>query len=383
VYFGLWYKGKGEAANLKQRPTDQQLQDAFKKDDVLNLLLAKFVRKHGLKPSYSFDEVDAKAEFGLPAAPPPAPVPPSGNQPVPTPQTRIFLRRSITKLPPGVGKDTAGNDMTKSAKDLVENGALFSYGHQFDPGVDQWTAQGVLALEHYFYWLPFGEPAFATISRLLSFAEFSRIDIGGETSKKESNSLNLGTGIEQNVAWPTFSVFDGSIASVRFVEQTDFDFESQIPTAAFEWMPTSDVLGMGSFNTSCPFVWWKTDVAIHADVGHVASDGEWTVSQQGDTYAHLGPKISVSIMPFPNWIFFRQKPLIITGNFAQYEKLSRDSKEIRIAGANASFYLRPPPDRPNPVFDPAVALTVSFQDYRNAENELEGNVIIVGLGIGF
>jgi hypothetical protein len=44
VYFGLWCKAKGEAANLKQRPTDQWLQDQFKKDDVLNLLLAQFVK---------------------------------------------------------------------------------------------------------------------------------------------------------------------------------------------------------------------------------------------------------------------------------------------------------------------------------------------------
>ena len=399
VYFGLWYKGKSATANLKLRPTDSQLEDAFKKDNVLNLLLATFVKRHGLKPSYSFDEVDAEVDFGLPPAPPPEVVRAPGTPLVPESKPHIFLRRSITKLPPGVGKDTAGDDMKKAAQKVADNGAFFSYGRQFNLGVDQWTAEGVIALQQNFYWVPFNEPSFATVSRLLSFVEFSRIDIGGDVAKilqtlhrskisksfanSESNALNLGIGVEQNIPWPTFGVFDGSIASIKFVERTDFDFQSQIPTAEFEWMPTSGLLGMGSFNTLSSFLWWKTDMALHIDFGHVASDGRWTVSHQGDTFAHIGPKVSVSLMPFPTWSFFQKKPLVITGNFAQYERLSDQAKEVRMVGADASFYLRPPPANPNPVFDPAVALTVSYKNFRNAENELDDNVIIIGLSIGF
>jgi hypothetical protein len=399
VYFGLYYKGKGDAANLKLRPTDAQLEEAFKKDPVLNLLLTKFVKKYGLHATYAFDQVDAEEDFNLPPAPAATAARPSVTPSVPESKPHIFVRRSITKLPPGVGKDTTADDMKKSAQKLADNGAFFSYGRQFDLGVDQWTAEGVVALEQNFYWVPFGEPSFATISRLISFVEFSRIDIGGDVAdikkklqrpkisklfaNSESNALNLGLGLEQNIQWPTFGPFDGSIASIRFVERTDFDFQSQIPTGEFEWMPTAGLLGMGSFNTLSNALWWKTDLALHIDFGHVASDGRWTVSSQGSTFAHIGPKASVSIMPFPTWSFFQKKPLVITGNFAQYERLTGQSKEVRIAGADASFYLRPPPMHPNETFDPAVALTVSYKNFRNAENELDDNVIILGLGIGF
>ena len=399
VYFGLWCQNKGAAANYKVRPADNKLEEDFKKDATLNLLLKKFVGKHLLKPSYSFAELDAEEDFGLPPAPPTPTVHAPGTEVVPQSKPHVFLRRSITKLPPGVGKDTAGEEMTKSAQKVADNGAFFSYGRQFDLETDQWTAEGVLALQQNFYWVPFGEPAFATVSRFLAFAEFSRIDIGGDVAKikktlnrpkisklfanAESNALNLGLGVEQNLPFPTFGPFDGSIASFKFVERTDFDFQSSIPTAEFEWMPTAGPLGMGSFNTLLDIFWWKIDAALHFDFGHVASDGKWTISHQGDTFAHVGPKALVSIMPFPKWSFFKQKPLVLTGNIAQYERLSDKSKEVRVAGADASFYLRPPPSSPNPVFDPAVAITVSYKNFRNAENELDDNVVILGLGVGF
>ena len=400
VHVGLLYKAKGDANALKLRPADAQLDEAFKKDAVLNLLLIKFVKKYGLRATYPFEEVDAEEDFNLPPAPPSS----STSGPTPTPvmpesKPHIFVRRSITKLPPGVGKDDTGDEMKKTAKKLADNGAFFSYGRQFDLGVDQWTAEGVVALEENFYWVPFGRPDFATITRFLSFVEFSRVDIGGDFASlekklhrpkisksfanSESNALNLGLGLEQNIPWPVVGPFDGSIASIKFVERSDFDFQSQIPTGEFEWMPTAGLLGIGSFNTLSDALWWKTDIALHIDFGHVASDGRWTVSHQGDTFAHIGLKASVSIMPFPKWDFFQKKPLVITGNFAQYERLTAQSKEVRVAGADASFYLRPPPTHPNEVFDAAVALTVSYKNYRNAENELDDNVIIIGLGIGF
>ena len=74
----------------------------------------------------------------------------------------------------------------------------------------------------------------------------------------------------------------------------------------------------------------------------------------------------------------------------RYEALSSRSKEVRLAQVSASFYLRKPagvPTSKNPVVslfsDSGVSLSLSYQSYRNVENETNDDVFVVGLGFGF
>jgi hypothetical protein len=130
-------------------------------------------------------------------------------------------------------------------------------------------------------------------------------------------------------------------------------------------------------------LWWRLDPAIHLDGGHVASDGEWTKSRQSATFGHVGPKLALTLMPFPKASFLQENPIVIKGSFSQYEGLSAHSNEMRAVTADISWYLRKPGSGKLGPVDPGIALTLSYRNYDDVENQQSDNVLILGLAFGF
>ena len=195
--------------------------------------------------------------------------------------------------------------------------------------------------------------------------------------------MAFGVTSEALLNWPQgIGGFTGSSLRLNALWKTDWDVESHIPTAELEWTFYNGHLGIGSFNTVCDLLYWRFDAAVHVDGGYVAADGQWTKSHQGDTFGHIGPKVGLSIMPFPLARIFQDNPLVLSMAFAQYERFTDESKEVRRATADAAWYLRKPKSGPIGPFDPGIALTLSYRHFHNVENEQNDDSLILGLAIG-
>lgn len=455
IKLGIWHQEYSDEVNLKTRPSNAQITAAYKAHPTLEVYYAAtehiLENQNGHKPPFAFSEVDASVYFSLqhvPAKAPGTPELPGPGKAVATATAtpafqlgHFFLRRSLTKYPPGVGlptdqtsletadigistkaaggggggsgstgyTDTVKAELSQGAKKLIDDSALFSYTRDIQFSVDQWLAQGVLG---YTQDLPINLPPFFVQDSLhtVLFGEFSRVDVGGNVQRiekslnvktisnqinsSESNSLILGGSIWGRVPLLRYEKLDftGLIFQIAAVDRTDFDFHSQIPDGEFELRPDIGRLGMGSANTACfpKYLAWRIDPTIHFDAGYVVDAGPWTKSKRGDSFVHLGPKLQLTLWPLYGVWPFTENPIVVTGLFAQYEALNSRSKEVRLAQVNTSFYLRKPPDTPsskNPLVslftDSGIALTLSYQEYRNFENETDDDVFTVGLGFGF
>lgn len=398
VDLGLWYRANQGKIDLKNPPAAEDIALKAKKNAVFQLLRAEFDADHGNKPSYPFEELRADVDFRLPKAPavPKEPSGPSsgiGTGPI-TPPGRFLLRRSLDQIPATFSDtDVSATASGTGADKLADQGALFSYGRHFPTSTDEWIAEGVLAYEQPFNGGLFGP---TSIGRWLFSLGFSRVDFSGDISKVvpkklsmqfrsgESNLAQLGATYESLVNWPQGILgFTGSSLRFNALWKTDWDFESSIPTGELEWTFYNGKVGLGSFNTEWDLLWWRIDASVHTDGGHVASDGKWTKSIQGDTFGHIGPKLSLTIMPFPRAPMLRENPIVIKASFAQYEGFTDESREIRAVTADCAWYLRKPGSGRIGIVDPGIALTLSYRNYDDVENQQADNTLILGLAIAF
>jgi len=392
VDLGIWNRATGGKVDLKMPPTVEQVSRASATNAVFKLLRHEFENDHGRKERYSFDELKADVDFRLPkpdkaggGAPQPG-----GKPPTEAPKTRFLLRRSLDKAPLLFDTDKSGTAMAQDAEKLAGEGALFSYGHAFNTGADEWLAQGVLAYEIPFEGGPFGK---TSIGRWLPSLEFSRVDFGGSGKPKgasprfkdEDNVANFRVSYEGLLNWPQgVAGFTGSSLRLTALWKTDWDFQSQIPTTEAEWTFYDGQFGLGSFDTiTSDYIWFRFDATVHADAGYVLEDGKWTKSNKGDTFAHLGPKIGVTLIPFPNVSALKSNPIVLSVSVGEFFDLTKQSKEIRAITADMSWYLRKPGSGALGPIDPGVALTLAFRNYRNVENQTDDNSLLLGIAVGF
>jgi hypothetical protein len=389
VDLGLWYRASGGKVDLKMPPTVDQVANASANNAIFKLLRYEFETDHGKKDKYSFDEIKADFDFRLPKSE--SPLPGGETKPIPKePKSSILLRRSLDKTPLLFDTDKSSALMTQGADKLASEGALFSYGHAFNNGADEWLAQGLLAYEIPFEGGLFGK---TSIGRWLLSMEFSRVDFGGSgkpsnTSprfKSEDNVANFGATYEALVNWPQgVAGFTGSSLRLNALWKTDWDFESQIPTAEVEWTLYNGSLGFGSINTTTSeYVWFRVDPTIHGDAGYVFEDGKWTKSIKGDTFGHIGPKIGVMLIPFPKVTVFKDNPIVLAASFGEFIDITKQSKEIRAVTADISWYIRRPGSGLIGPVDPGVALTFSFRNFRNVENQTDDNSLLLAFAVGF
>lgn len=372
--------------SLTVPPSEQDIKTLANHPQVATRVQS-FFQRHSLKPSYTKEEIDVQRDFGITNR--------DGPEPKATAsKSRIVLRRDRDSIPSAFAeKDETGNDLKKKAKSLLEKGALFSYGRDFETSTDQWNTEGVLA------WLMpsrgenLGVPA---LNSWLFFAQWERIDLGGDIErdteslggispsfkKEQSNSLMVGVETRQQVNFPQIpGVLAGFIAKTTFIYHTDFDLQSSIPTLEFELIPFGGKLGFGSFQTEYDAVYWRFTPALHFDAGHVAKDGEWTVSKEGDTFAHIGPKIILDLIPFPKQPFVEKMPIVFIIAVTKLAALTDDSRDAHEYTAEASIYLRKASAaRP---LDPNIALSIALKRLDDIENKKNDDSLVVGLAVGF
>jgi hypothetical protein len=348
----------------------------------------KFFAHHSLKPAYTFAEIDAKdLGLGLPNMT----EPPAKRAALPS---RVVLRRDRDSVPNVfVEEDETGKQIGQKAKGLLDKGALFSYGRDFATSTDQWTATGVLAWMQTYWSENFDLPS---LNSWLLFAQWDRVDLGGDVTRdtktlggispqfktKESNSLMFGAETRQQINFPGIQgYFPAFIAKAAAYYHTDFDFQSSIPTAELDLTPVAGKFGFGSYQTEHDALYWRITASLHLDVGHVASDGRWTVSKQGTTFAHVGPKIILELMPFPKQPLVAKMPIIFTLGITKLGALTDDSRDAHEYTADASIYLRKgSAEHP---FDPNVALSISLKRIDDIENKKNDDSLIAGVAIGF
>jgi len=391
VDLGLYYRATGGKFDLKFPPSSAQVAAFAATNAVFQLLRYEFVTDHGTKEEYAFSEVKADIDFRLPKAEKPQTDSlPGGTIPSSDrPNGKFILRQSLDKAPLLFDTDKSGSTMTQGADKLAGEGALFSYGQAFNNGAEEWLAQGLFGYEADFEGGLFGK---TSIGRWLFSLGFSRIDFGGsgtpKTSsprfKNEDNLATLGVTYEGLLNWPQgVWGFTGSSLRVNVLWKSDWDFQSQIPTAEVDWSFYNGRWGLGSFNTTCKYLWYRIDPTIHADVGYVLEDGKWTKSKEGDTFAHVGPKIGLALMPFPNAVILKDNPIVLNVSFSEFIDLTKQSLETRAFSADLSWYIRKPGSGKIGPVDPGIALTLAFRNYRNVENQTDDNSLLLGIAMGF
>lgn len=347
---------------------------------ILEVMFPEFEQRRGVKEYYRFDELDAAYDFRLPAV-----AGPVNEQPLPAELKPSFLlRRNLEKMPAGLAApDTTGTELKKADK-LIASGAMFSWGWA-SGGERQVLAEGLFAYEKPFsdHWAP------GTLGRWLFALGFHRVNFIGESEKPsqasprfadETSLLAPSITYESGIDWPHSGGFAPGIVRGNLLATTDWDFESMIPTLELELTILHGRAGLGSFNTKSPHLAWRLDFVLHADAGHVANDGKWTKHVEGDTFAHIGPKVGLKLRPFPNSAFSEKTPVVIDLSWSQYEKLTSNSKLVRNASAEISWFLRKPGKGPS---EPGVALTVAYKNLKNVENKKDDDSVISGIAVGF
>jgi hypothetical protein len=372
---------------LQSPPTDKDT-EALASSSKVAAQVQKFFAKHTLKPAYKFAEIDAQ-DLGLGIENVRGP----NISPTPLP-TRIVLRRNRDAIPSAFAEeDAAGKEIAKKPKGLLDKGAFFSYGRDFETSTDQWTTEGILAWVSPSWGTNFDLPS---LNSWLLFAQWERVDLGGDVVRdtktrggispsfksKESNSLMFGAETRQQINFPgSKGYLEGFIVKAAVYYHTDFDFQSSIPTLEFDAIPIAGKLGLGSYQTDCDVLYWRATAALHFDVGHVAGDGKWTVSKQGTTFAHVGPKIVLELMPFPKQPLVAKMPVIFTIGITKLGALTDDSRDAHEYTADASIYLRKAStERP---FDPNVALSIVLKRVDDIENKKNDDSLIAGVAVGF
>lgn len=346
-----------------------------------------FFQRHPLKPAYELAEIDPQRDLGFDRMPREPKITETAGEP------RVVLRRTRDDIPKAFVEDETKKDLIKNAKGVIGKGALFSYSRDFETSTDQWATEGVLAWVVPSVGRNFDLPS---LNSWLFFGQWERVDLGGDIERdaktrggispsfksKESNSLMLGVETRQQINFPQIpGVLAGFIVKAAGQFHTDFDFQSAIPTFEFEAIPVGGNLGLGSYQTKWDALYWRLTPAFHFDLGHVSSDGEWTKSKQNTTFAHVGPKILLELMPFPKNPFVTKMPVIFTISVLKLAALTDDSMDAHEYTVDASIYLRKAStDHP---FDPNVALSIALKRIDDIENKKDDDSLTLGLAVGF
>jgi hypothetical protein len=370
--------------SVRMPPTEKDT-EALADSPAVKSQVQKFFAQHSLKSAYTFGEVKA-SDMGLSMAN-------DKRLERVIPPARLVLRRNRDAVPSPFAETDETEKGFAKPKGLLDKGALFSYGRDFATSTDQWTTEGVLA-----WTLPsvghnFGHDS---LNSWLFFAQWERVDLGGDVARdtktlggispsfktKETNSLMFGVETRQQVNFPGLpDYFPGFIAKAAAYYHTDFDFQSAIPTVELDLIPVAGKLGLGSYEQDCDALYWRITASLHFDVGHVASDGRWTVSKQGTTFAHVGPKIILELMPFPKQPLVAKMPVIFTLGITKLAALTDDSRDAHEYTADASIYLRKgSTEHP---FDPNVAFSITLKRIDDIENKKNDDSLIAGLAVGF
>jgi len=351
-----------------------------------------FKLKHGTKSRYVFSEVDSKRDFGLTKIFTPGSTAEEVNR-------QPFIRKTDFK----VRRDK--DDLKRDITDPDIQGALFSYGRNFNTNNDQWIARGIIDYDYSIY-NNTGEGTFDSAHLQLN-TEFNRVTTGGpvrETAPNPSfesdeiNSLVFGANLHMLLNGPPQGdplapgapaiFYQGTIIDLNGEWRTDFDFNSSIPMVALDIAPVISGIGMKSLYQRIPWLFFRWSLGLHVEGGKVSRTGVATSLPVDTTIGRIGPHVTLDLVPFPDALDSR---LVFTASFFQYEPFTANAQESRLFKAAASYYFLVPtsaveqatPTGPKTVRDVRVALTLEYTNGEVPDKTPRDNTLILGLGVAF
>ena len=244
--------------------------------------------------------------------------------------------------------DVLGNDL----EDPYEQGALFSYAHDFNVGEDQWAARGVISFERTItenprYVGPSGDPEGPASGDPVADPErrghtfflraaahqlnigFDKVTTGG-SDRDELDTLDFF--YTARLLWhlpdrnPTGIIGLRSDLSIHYA--TDFAAEKGVVAATLDLAPQTRLPGHGVFkdighyldrfgdtNAVLRFRW---SVAAHFEAGTVEEAGSETSLAGYDDFARIGGKAGLELLICPDRL---ENRLTLNTTYTHYEAL--------------------------------------------------------------
>lgn len=425
VLLGLKNELLGQPYNLSAmrdkkeipKPLREELEKEFKtvgpnkRPSELRMRYDDLIRQYSdRKPPYALDKMDPR-EFGLKTR---AVLGPSDLDIAAKPvlsRWNFQIRRSKEDLDIPIDGDF----------DTYEQGALVSYGRDFESKRDSWTLKGVTALSYNMWMNPDYDPTLVASAgktapqpsdalvewrtfdaRLLT--TFDRLDVsnGGDG---EVNSLKWGLGIKAEAGFRETTAGMNSFAfALAAVYDTDFDFKKEIVGGEFDLYPIFALWGCASYGdlwryrnrygkeTSAFYVRWTP--YLHAEGGRVEAAGSSKGVRAYDNFGRVGGGVLVEIVPLADWF---DRRLSIQASYYHYEGLSEHVDSAHVFHATAQYVL----PIGTGVYEPTLAegveghsrelrqrdLLVTFRvEYTNGEkafSQERENSLLFGIGVAF
>ncbi|HEV2803304.1 MAG TPA: hypothetical protein VGW57_00100 [Chthoniobacterales bacterium] len=415
VLLGLRHRNTPGKVNLPQIQKDKKLPEDIYLDKDLQAQYPIFIaprpnqRRHS--PPYSLDEIDP-AEFGLEKVYSAGPT-----------EAEKASRRYVSKFELKLRRSK--DDLANNQGDAYEQGALFSFGHDYDTKADQWTAKGIVALSYELkenpnydpYALqreaetvnssaggksslpPAAPPAPAvlqTVSSLFTL-EFEKVDTS-PGDKDEVNSLTFGEHLVLGLYTGGHSSLVNSVM-VDFAGKwaTDFAFNKKIYDLEVEVAPLFNLSGGGD-SYGHPIRWshsggeetllaWKWGIVFHAEAGKVEENNGEAALMQNDRFARIGARANIELRLLPDLLKNR---LSLTASYLDYEALTTDTHRSRLFRASAQYILVFATGKKTETEsgaminqDARAALRVEYQDGEIPLVQEKDKSVLVGFGVFF
>lgn len=194
----------------------------------------------------------------------------------------LMLRRTASDISL---MDLGGNKDAQAQAFKAADPALFSYSRNFETKGDTWLARGALL---YPFILDARWAASASVS-------FDRTDNEDDPSKVTSQ-ITPRVSLERHLP---MSLLD-SYFRVHGAYATDFDGDSGVVSAEFEWEPVTEHL-WGGVSRDVPLLndWLEARFrpVLHAEFGEVLSAGSNPALTKDDGFVRVGPDLRIDVFP--------------------------------------------------------------------------------------
>jgi hypothetical protein len=401
VYLGLAYKLAPDKTDIATYRQQHAIPDAAIAEPAIAALYRTFVKRHGVKAAYEFSDVD-NDEFGITKT-----VYPSIDM------EALKARPTVWEKSLQIRRDRDQLDSPQADpalfSDVYAQGALFSYGHNFNTGIDQWIARGVIAYSaaridnpYYQRFAPDGKtriPRERTALRSLGLdlsVAFDKVDTGGGDSD-EVDSLDFGVGVNADWRIPDNPFrFESVTTTLTGHYVTDFGFGKEVGGATLDVVPTFGWRGYqkfdGLFGTyrakdeERSYLDFRWSIGLHAEAGSVMSPETEPGLQGYDSFCRLGGKVSLQLQPFPEALDHR---LNVYASYLHYESTTQDAGASHLFHASLEYLIPVAGGIRNPQNTPGTRtaddILITFKiEYQNGEIPFvqeRDNSVLLGIGV--
>lgn len=203
-----------------------------------------------------------------------APIPPQPPEKGEEPKVQILLRSKMEDLDVAFDKATPSN---------------FAYAHNFENQADSWSAKGVGAIRF--------QESGEQIYSLTASVAFDRLTNNKDASKETNSLIPRVQGALTVPGDPSFIQLHQFRLAAAY--GTDFDLESKVPAAEFDYEPTIFGLAVGVAHPLANVVDYRWRVIAHGEFGRVVDAGGKPdlLKIEDSEFLRVGPKLQLELWP--------------------------------------------------------------------------------------